>query len=140
VIEPEEFLAHYGVRGMKWGVRTRSSSRATKKSTGSSRPSDEGRAAAKILSKQKQHGTAALTNHELRVVNARVKLEKEFKGNFPNKSKLDKGEAHLKKYIAYGLTAKAAHDLLMSDFGKRMTGRGAKIMVTTAAKAVVNNP
>lgn len=106
VTKTEDFLEHHGIRGMKWGVRRRrsassgSSSRANKKATGSPRPSDEGRAARKILDKQKQHGTVALTNHELRTVNARVKLEQEFnKHTPPAKTKLKKGEDYANTFI-----------------------------------------
>lgn len=138
--DTEKFLAHHGIKGMKWGVRRKvSSARAAskaKKDTGSVRPSDEGKAAHKILAKQKKYGTVALTNHELRVVNARIKLEKELHGHFPSKTKLDKGEAHLKRFVAIAGSAKTAYEIMNSDAGKKMTGRGAKIMATTAAKAV----
>jgi hypothetical protein len=99
------------------------------------RPSDEGKQAAKILAKQKKHGTVALTNHELRTLNARQKLEQEFaKGNPPPKSTLDKGHEHIKKYLAIGMTAKAAYDLFNSNAGKALRGRGAQKVAEEAAK------
>lgn len=95
----EEFLSHHGIKGMKWGVRRRRSSSGTVEKP-KTQASDEGRAAREILAKQKQHGTASLTNQELQMVNARIKLEKEFHGHFPPpKGKLKKGEEYAKTFI-----------------------------------------
>lgn len=128
----EEFLEHVGVKGMKWGVRKaiRIRSGAGKKKGEAVRPSDEGRAAAKVLDKQKKYGTSALTNHELRVVNARIKLEQEFhKLNPKPKSKLEKGAAYLDKAIkVYDAVDKAETVFKRS---KDKLEKGKKMMTAT---------
>ena len=131
-----EFLEHHGIKGMKWGVRRKRGSNglvggpSPKKGEPGlegkgRRPSDEGREASKILSKQKKHGTVSLTNHELRTINARQKLEQEFIKANPHKGKIDKGHEKVKKYLAIGVTAKSAYDLFNSPAGKALRGKGA---------------
>jgi hypothetical protein len=128
----EEILEHHGIKGMKWGVRRalRSRSGAGKKKGEAVRPSDEGRQARKILDKQKKYGTVALTNHELRVVNARIKLEQEFhKMNPKPQSKLDKGMKILDKAIkAYDAIDKAETVFKKS---KTKLEQGKKLMTAT---------
>lgn len=132
----DEFLEHHGIKGMKWGVRRKRGSnglvggpRPKKGELGlegkGRRPSDEGREAHKILAKQKKHGTVSLTNHELRTINARQKLEQEFIKVNPNKGKIEKGHDKVKKYLAIGVTAKSAYDLFNSPAGKALRGKGA---------------
>ena len=123
--EVDNFLEHYGVKGMKWGVRRYS----VRKRKSAPRPSDEGAASRKILSKQKKFGTVALTNHELRVVNARIKLEQEFhKLNPKPKSKLDKGNDFAKKLIGYGTTAVSAYELYKKPATQAAISKGKKVM------------
>lgn len=131
-----DFLEHHGVKGMKWGVRRRSrgSSGSVEKIKkgepgleGKGRlPSPEGKEAYKILTKQKKHGTVSLTNHELRTINARQKLEGEFIKANPRKTKLDKGHDKVKYYLAIGATAKTAYDLFNSPAGRALRNRGNK--------------
>ena len=103
----EEFLAHYGVRGMKWGVRR--ANRAAQKKL-NSKPSDEGRQAAEIRTKQKTYGTSSLTNQELKLINERARLEIEFNRNFPKPTtKLQKGQKAVKEILGYAKTADEAY-------------------------------
>lgn len=60
-------LQHWGVKGMKWGVR-----RARKKST--SNWSDDARDASKLKAK----GVKRLSNAELKKLNERTRLEQEY--------------------------------------------------------------
>jgi hypothetical protein len=69
----DNVLAHYGVKGMRWGVRRRSSS-------GSSNPfstpkSEDAARAAEALKKP----TAALSNDDLQNLVRRLQLEQQFK-------------------------------------------------------------
>lgn len=98
----EDFLAHFGKKGMKWGVR--------KKGT---RVSTEGKKTNATIDKYKQNktGVRALTNHELREVNKRIKMENEFHTLTKKQGSLDKvkkGHAHAKELMAAGATGSAA--------------------------------
>jgi hypothetical protein len=64
----DEFLAHYGVKGMKWGVRKKSSSP-------SSPGSDDHQNARRIQAKDVKD----MSNQELKALTARLNLEKQYK-------------------------------------------------------------
>lgn len=72
----EDFIAHFGVRGMRWGVhRSRSSRAAAAKGKASSHVAPDA-ARAKELSKQvKRHGTQSLSNKDLQELVTRMNLE-----------------------------------------------------------------
>lgn len=65
-------LSHYGVLGMKWGVRKRRDSGSSKSSRGKSKDYTEARA----LSKKK---VSQLSNKELQTLNQRLQLEQQYK-------------------------------------------------------------
>lgn len=63
------FLAHFGVKGMKWGVRRKSTRLPA---TGDSK------AAQKVVTKAKVNSTDALSNKELRTAIERLNLEQQY--------------------------------------------------------------
>ena len=87
----ENVLAHYGKKGMRWGVRNSESSSSAQKSAvarrkGSTEPilSTDAKKAANAKAKAKAKGTKALTNNELKILNERIRLEKQLKDLDPN--------------------------------------------------------
>lgn len=78
----EEFLEHFGVKGMKWGVR-----RAERRAASTS---DDARSADDARSKvKKAGGTHALSNKELQDLVTRMNLERQFNNLKPeSKSKV----------------------------------------------------
>lgn len=75
--EVEEFLAHFGVKGMKWGVRRSEQKRAAS--------SDDANAASDAKAKvKKAGGTHALSNKELQDLVTRMNLEKQFNSLKPD--------------------------------------------------------
>lgn len=75
----EDFLAHYGVPGMKWGRRK-----------GSSRTAGDAKAVAPLRKKK----PSQMTNDELRKLNERMQLEQNYKKLNPNVA------VRGKKYVA----------------------------------------
>lgn len=67
-----DILEHFGVKGMKWGVRRRSGG------LGSSTSDDAAKAAASKALVTKKGGTKALSNDDLRKLNERMRLEQDF--------------------------------------------------------------
>lgn len=67
----ENTLLHYGVKGMRWGVR--------RKDTGSAEPpSADAQKVTELLGRSKTSGTNALTNAELQAAISRMNLEQQF--------------------------------------------------------------
>lgn len=80
-------LKHYGVLGMKWGVRKdRSSSAARRKAKTRGWSKD-----AKEVNRIKSKKVSTLTNAELRKANDRMNLERTYKSL--NRTKMEKGLA-----------------------------------------------
>lgn len=69
----DEFLKHYGVLGMKWGVRKGSSSSSRRKKSSSSKSSD-----AKKTDELAKRGAKNLSDKQLKAVNNRLNMEKQF--------------------------------------------------------------
>jgi len=84
----ENVLAHYGKKGMKWGVRNTSSAPVAK--------SSDAKKAEKAQIKAKTKGTKALTNNELKLLNERIRLEQQF--SQMNPKTISKGKKFISKY------------------------------------------
>ncbi len=93
----DDFLAHFGKKGMKWGVR---------KAKGQAKVSSDFKKTSD-LRKKKPH---ELTNKQLKDVNQRINLEKNFKNLNPGK--VEVGHATVKQILAFGGTAIAVHQIL----------------------------
>lgn len=68
----EDILEHYGIRGMKWGVKR------TRKQIDSSPDAPEHIHARQLHAKAKTSGTRKLSNRELQDLNTRLNLEQNF--------------------------------------------------------------
>ena len=95
-------LYHFGVKGMRWGVRKASPSGSGTKSYKSSRDYN---AANRLRRKAKGSGTKSLTNKEMKMLNTRLELEKKY--NQLNPSTLNKGQRVLSTTVSIvgGVTA-----------------------------------
>jgi hypothetical protein len=85
----DDFLSHFGVKGMKWGVRRNRSGKSGKGGTQTHhKPGDapDHTRARDLHSAAKTHGTRVLTNKDLEDLNRRLNLEQ-------NYSKLTQGDA-----------------------------------------------
>ncbi|UNI72540.1 MAG: hypothetical protein [Chaetfec virus UA24_144] len=111
------YLQHYGVKGMKWGVR-----KQRKKSSDYSE--------AKRLKKKR---SSELSNQELRKLNERMRLENEYNSLKSQRSVINRGHKIAQKTVAYAGTATALYGLskkaLNSKAGKAAISRGKKALV-----------
>ena len=84
------FLSHYGVKGMKWGVRKdrRAKAKAARKKGGAAKKSGAGK---------RTYDARKLSNSELKRVVTRMELEKRYKDL--NQPKKEKGGSFVKKQL-----------------------------------------
>lgn len=103
--EVDEFLAHYGVLGMKWGKR--------KGQTVEVAPPSADAANARAY---KAKGVHALSNDELRQLNQRTQLEMDYARLNPGGYK--KAKAVVTEVMAVTATARAMYAFVNSPMGK----------------------
>jgi hypothetical protein len=126
-IDEEDFLEHFGVKGMHWGVRRDSSGGG---SGGSSHPlsADAARAHASAATARK-HGTDALSNQDLQHLVTRIGLERQH-GQL-NQRQTSQGEK-----IAKDILINTGKQTVQSYATKYAT-KGAEHLVKLAAKGAV---
>ena len=89
----QEFLEHYGVKGMKWGVKGGASKRG--------KQSKDYEQASTLASK----GSKALSNDELRTALNRIQMERQYSQLTATPSKAAVGLSVVKKALDVGNTA-----------------------------------
>lgn len=85
-------LAHYGVKGMKWG-QSKASSSSSGSGSSASGMSDDVKTVAKAQAKIATSGTGALSNKELQDVVTRINLERQYANLNPQKTNQGKALA-----------------------------------------------
>lgn len=116
----DDVLEHFGVKGMKWGIRK------DKKSRGSGPVSPDKVRAQAAEAVIKKHGTKALDNKDLQHLVNRMNLEKQYSGLVNERqSTIDRGHSKVKKILSFGKTANEAYKLvkspLVTDIGKALS-------------------
>jgi len=141
----EKVLMHYGVKGMRWGVRRRRRSGGADvlkdvkgrkitvdkdgvyRNSKGERLSDDA-VSARVLGKRARSNSDALDNTELSALVKRMNLEQQY-GNLVGKKpkKLDVGHKHVKEILAIGATANTAIEFAKSPAGlaikKQLAGK-----------------
>lgn len=105
----EDFLAHYGVKGMKWGKH--------KAAIKEARSADHIRTA-DIKSKAKTTRVSSLTNAELQTAIARMNLEKQWNTLNPKKGPIAQGQKFVKTLLGIGKQANEVVAYSNSPTGK----------------------
>lgn len=107
----EDVLEHHGVKGMKWGIRNKSS-----------HTSSDAKRTQAILDKSKSNTTKvkSLTNHELTQYNKRMEMERKFHQLKPEENKVKRGHAFIKGALAVGATANTAYAFSKSPIGVKI--------------------
>lgn len=124
----DAFLEHFGVKGMKWGIR--------KDKLGGSRGSSESASsdAARARATQdmiKKHGTSSVDNKDLQHLVTRMNLERQYNGLVGKDTpRVKKGLGFAKEFIGVGKMAQDAYNLangpLAKAIGKAIKEHGAK--------------
>jgi hypothetical protein len=117
------FIEHYGVRGMRWGVR-KGSSRV-------SRPSGEARKASELRRKPVHQ----LTNKQLKAVNERMNLEQNY--NRLNPSRTKRGRAYVTAAIGAIGTGVGLYNMVNSPAGKAFISTSKKALASAKLKSTL---
>jgi len=126
-------LTHYGVKGMKWGVRRSDAQLAAAPAARAPRMSEDARTATKLQDKADFKGTGTLSNQEMRQLLERMDLERRYDQAISSpsgKNPIDAGHDQVKKILAMGQTYEKAR-----KFMETPTGKAVKTGVKAAAAA-----
>ena len=125
----EDVLAHVGILGMRWGVRSsgggksKASSSAKKPSADNDGPSEEHMSARIGASKSVKN----LSNVEIKKINERLQLEQSFKNLTPSKYK--RSMDFIKTVTAAGATLAALYALSETPLGQAVKSKLVKKVV-----------
>lgn len=107
-----DFLSHYGVKGMKWGVRGSNSSASSVPA------SDDSRRATEVLAKAKVGGTKSLSNKDLQDLNTRMNLEQQYARLAPADPRVKNGKTVIEGLRLSGRTMNEVMAFVNSPAGK----------------------
>lgn len=132
---PVSELQHYGVKGMKWGVRRSDPPGDSRSNPGPPVPraSSDATGAAKAIGKaDSAGGIHVLSNQELQQAITRMNLERNYHNLMspPEKGQLDKGLSQAQRILSIGTTIENARKFLETP-----TGRAVKTGVSSAFAA-----
>jgi hypothetical protein len=124
----ENILEHFGVKGMRWGVRrSRSGVTATSPRVPKQFTSADFRRTQTLRGRKPQQ----LTNKQLKDLNERMNLEQNYKRMNPRT--IDRGHNRVKYLLAFGTTAATAGGLaakfLKTPAGQRTLNKGRSVLV-----------
>lgn len=114
-------LTHYGIKGMKWGVRRSDAQLARAQAAPKPTLSVDAKKANLLYDKIETKGTGSLSNQEMRQFLERMDLESRYSRMMsepPGKSRVDAGHEKVKKLLAIGDTIERARKFLQTDTGK----------------------
>lgn len=104
-----EYLEHYGVKGMKWGViRNRGVALGKAGVKKAYAPSDDAKKSHEIMARAKLGGVRNLNNHEMRMVIQRMELERQYKELYGERQWHNAGKKWVGKFVTDVLRDAAA--------------------------------
>lgn len=128
-VTPVNQLYHYGILGMKWGVRRYQNPDGSRTAAGKRREREQAENPQskdhRDSRKAKDKGIQQLSNKELKQLNERLQLEETYKRLTP--AKIAEAESWISKALSKG------RDEALSEFGKGLMLGGAKLLVKEAS-------
>lgn len=110
----DEIISHFGIKGMKWGVR-RTKQQLGYTSSGDASP-DAIRAKEALTKIRKTGSVSSVSNADLEHLNKRLNLEKKFAE--VNPKGVEKGHKAVQRLLALGTTMASVYAFYNSPFGK----------------------
>lgn len=104
-----EFLKHYGIKGMHWGIRRSQAEREA--------ASPDAARAHEARTRIKTSGTDALSNQELQHLVTRMNLEQQYSRLSTEKSTVQKGNSKVKQILQLATTVQQVHAFVNSPLG-----------------------
>lgn len=115
-IDPDEFLEHYGVKGMRWGKRNNSKSKSASDSIDELADNEDAINAKSNLHVARTQGTTKLSNKELQEVVTRMNLEQQYAKLNP--TVVQKGYSNVQKTMGVVGTVTSIVAVANSPLGK----------------------
>lgn len=113
----QDIIAHFGIRGMKWGVRRADPSSSVA-------PSEDSAKATELRQKIRVGGTKSLSNTELQQVITRLNLETQYAGLREREpTKLSSGHNAVKKILGVAATISQIHTVVKGPLGQAIAKR-----------------
>lgn len=112
----DDILKHYGVRGMKWGVRN-------KKNAASGPKSGDAQQVHDIIQNIAKNGIGAASNADLKVLESRAKLENKYKDIYPKKKTVVDHGLEIAKKILLPVAEQQAKAFLNEKAALAMKGK-----------------
>ena len=106
-----DVLAHFGIRGMKWGIRRTPEQLGHKKEKRDNRSEDR-----KEVDSLRKRSSKTLSNKELEKITKRMNLERQYSDL--KRREISSGEQYVNSVLKYATTAAAVYGLYRSPMGK----------------------
>lgn len=105
----QNYLEHYGVKGMRWGVRKKSSSGSSKPPKAIPQPSEDFKTKVQLRGEiRKDRGrTRTLSNTQLNAVVKRMELEQRYDTLVAKQAQIDNSKRRINRVLKTGATVAA---------------------------------
>lgn len=133
----EEFLEHYGIKGMKWGIRRDHIDAGAAFVKSAYLPSADAKKAKTVQVKAKLGGVHSLNNHEMSMVIRRMELEQRYRDLYGEHQLHDEAVSKGKRWSKKGArwTGKFVEDVLKDSAASWLKRPGSNASGRTSAAA-----